>query len=85
MSVSPADPPADSPVDLVGDLADLPAIMTPAQLGPVFGKSTQQLANERFFGRGLPYVRYGARIYYLRSDVIAFLQANRHDPAQGQR
>jgi hypothetical protein len=67
------------------DLGDLPAIMTPTQLAPVFGKSTQQMANERYFGRGPAWVKYGSRVFYLRSDVIAFLSANRHDPAQAQQ
>lgn len=50
-----------------------------------FGTSEERLANDRYLGRGIPYVKYGSRVYYLRSDVIAFLAANRHDPAQGQR
>jgi hypothetical protein len=69
---------SEPPVDL-GDLLDhLPPIMTPAQLGPLFGKTTQQMANERYFGRGPAFVKYGSRVFYLRSDVIAFLSANRH-------
>ena len=76
MSVSPPEYP---PVDL----GDLPAVMTAEQIGPIFNKSTQQLANERYFGRGLPYVKYGSRDFYLRSDVVAFLAANRHDAGGG--
>jgi hypothetical protein len=71
-----------SPVDL-GDLLDhLPPVMTPVQLGQLFNKPLNVLANERYFGRGPAYIKYGSRVFYLRSDVIAFLAANRHDPAQ---
>ena len=76
MSVSPSEYP---PVDL----GDLPPVMTAAQIGPVFNKSTQQLANERFLGKGLPYTKIGSRVFYLRSDVEAFLAANRHDADGG--
>jgi hypothetical protein len=32
--------------------------------------------------RGRPMNVHGRWIYYLRPDVIAFLEANRHDPAE---
>ncbi len=44
--------------------------------------SEERLANDRYLGRGLPYTKFGSRVYYLRSDITAFLAANRHDPAQ---
>jgi hypothetical protein len=64
------------------DPSALPEIMTPPQLGAALGKSVEQLAYERYMRRGPAFVRYGRRIYYLRADVIAFLEANRHDPAE---
>jgi hypothetical protein len=67
------------------DLGDLPPVLTPKQLGDLLDKTTDALANERYFGRGPAYVKYGSRVFYLRSDVIAFLTANRHDPAMGDR
>ena len=67
------------------DLANLPEVMTPAQLGAALGKSAEQLAYERYVRRGPVYVKYGVRVYYLRSDVLAFLKANRRDPAEQGR
>ena len=72
MSVSPSEYPPP-------DLGDLPAVMTAAQIGAVFNKSAAQLANERFLGKGLPYTKVGARVFYLKSDIEAFLAANRRD------
>jgi hypothetical protein len=62
------------------DLANLPEIMRPAQYGAAVNKSVDQLAYERSSGKGPPFVRYGRSVYYLRSDVLSFLQANRHAP-----
>ena len=39
----------------------------------LFGTSEERLANDRYLGRGIPYVKYGSRVYYLRSDITAFL------------
>ena len=71
-----------SPIDLPVDLGDLPPILKPEQLGQLLNKTLNVLANERYFGRGPAYVKYGRSVFYLRSDVIAFLSANRHDPGQ---
>jgi hypothetical protein len=63
-------------------LADLSPVLTPGQLGKVLGKSTDALAQERWLGKGIPFIKYGGRIYYLRSDVAAFFAANRHGSEQ---
>ena len=55
------------------------------KLAHLLDTSEERLANDRYLGRGIPYVRFGRRILYLRSDVMAYLAANRHDPAQGDR
>ncbi len=60
------------------DLGDLPPVMTPKQLGDLLDKTTDALACDRYFKRGIPWTRVGSRIYYLRADVIKFLAANRH-------
>ena len=44
--------------------------------------SEERLANDRYRGRGIPYTKHGTRVFYLRSDVTAYLAANRVDPAQ---
>jgi hypothetical protein len=63
-------------------LAELPPVMTPKELGGVLGKSTDALAQERWLRKGIPFIKYGSRVYYLRSDVAAFLAANRHGGEQ---
>ncbi len=63
-------------------LADLSPVLTPKQLAGVLEKSTDALAQERWLGKGIPFIKYGGRIYYLRSDVAAFFAANRHASAQ---
>ena len=67
------------------DLGDLPPILKPEQLGQLLHKDLNVLANERHLGRGPAYIKNGRSVLYLRSDVIAFLTANRHDPALGQQ
>jgi hypothetical protein len=70
VSVSPSEYP-------LPDLSDMPAVMDSKQAGPFFGKSAAQLANDRYLGQGLPYVKVGARVYYLRSDIETYLAAHR--------
>ena len=68
------------------DLGELPALLTPKQLSALLDKSTDALANERYFRRGIPCTKVGSRVYYLRSDIVEFLAAHRHcteqDPPQ---
>ncbi len=60
------------------DLGDLPPVLTPKQLGHLLDKTTDALACDRYFGRGIPYTKIGNRVYYLRADVAEYLAANRH-------
>lgn len=59
----------------------LPEVATPKQIADYVGSTVQALAQDRYLGRGLPYVRYGGRIRYLRQDVQDYLAANRVTPA----
>lgn len=56
---------------------NLPDVLTPHELGELMRCSTQSLAQDRYLGRGVPFVKFGGRIRYLRSDVLAYLSANR--------
>lgn len=58
----------------------LPDVATPKQTAKFVGSTVQALAQDRYLGRGLPYVRYGGRIRYLRQDVLDHLAANRVRP-----
>lgn len=59
------------------DAQDLPEVLTPAELAPYLRTSTASLAQDRYLGRGIPFVKYGKRVRYLRTDVLDFLAANR--------
>jgi hypothetical protein len=55
------------------DLSDMPQIMTPEQLAAIMGQSVAALANDRWRRIGVPYVKYGKRVRYLRADVARYL------------
>jgi hypothetical protein len=38
--------------------------LTPKQLAPLVGKTSQSLANDRFLGKGLPYIKNGKSVLY---------------------
>jgi hypothetical protein len=61
----------------MGDI-DLPEVMTAAELAQFMRTTAAALAQDRYLGRGVPFVKFGERrIRYLRSDVLAYLTANR--------
>lgn len=81
---TPAPPSARSDAELAElyektgiDLSALPAIMTAEQLGPGIGVSVGSLAQDRYRNQGIPYIKMGRRVRYVRADVARFLMANR--------
>jgi hypothetical protein len=56
---------------------DLPAVATAPQVAAVFQTTEDALAQDRYRGRGIPFVKIGGRVRYLREDVLAYLAANR--------
>lgn len=61
------------------DLSHLPPIMTAAELAPAIRRSVGALAQDRYRNRGLPYIRMGNAIRYVRVDVARYLAANRRE------
>lgn len=57
-------------------MADLPALMTTAEVADYIRASKQSLDQDRYLNRGLPYVRIGRKIRYRREDVLNHLEAN---------
>lgn len=55
---------------------DLPALMTTAELAAFIRASRQSLDQDRYLGRGIPYVRIGRKIRYSRETVLKFLSDN---------
>lgn len=56
---------------------DLPPIATAAQVAKVVQTTVDALAQDRYRRRGIPHVKIGGRVRYIRSDVLKFLAANR--------
>ncbi|WP_418003360.1 helix-turn-helix domain-containing protein [Mycobacterium sp. PDNC021] len=52
-------------------------IMTAKQLAAELHVSEDSLAQDRYKGGGIPFVKVGSRVRYMRVDVEAFLAANR--------
>ena len=65
-------------VDTGIDLSTLQPISTPAELAPVMRTTEAALAQDRYRRRGIPYVKFGRRVRYLRADVARYLAANRN-------
>ena len=60
------------------DLDHLPEVLTAAELAHVLRCSEASLAQDRYRNVGVPFVRFGRRVRYLRADVTRFLAANHH-------
>ncbi|WP_104183588.1 helix-turn-helix domain-containing protein [Mycobacterium avium] len=62
---------------MASSLEELPPLLTPPELAQVLRTTTNSLAQERYLGRGVPFIKNGRRILYARSDVLAYLEQNR--------
>ncbi|GAA1681607.1 hypothetical protein MMUR_05580 [Mycolicibacterium murale] len=56
---------------------DLPPVAKAEQVATVVQTTVDALAQDRYRGRGIPYVKIGNRVRYLREDVLNYLEANR--------
>jgi hypothetical protein len=59
------------------DLSALPPVMRSVELAPALGMTSEALAQERYRGGGIPYVKLGRRVRYLRADVARYLVTHR--------
>jgi hypothetical protein len=55
-------------------------LLSPRETSVMIGRAEQTLANERFEGRGLPYVKWGRAVKYRLSDILAEIEARTIDP-----
>jgi Helix-turn-helix domain len=60
------------------EMDELPSILTPEEVARVLRCTVASLAQDRFRHQGIPYIKLGRRIRYLRADVTKFLDANHH-------
>lgn len=58
-------------VDSAIPMTVLPYLATPAQVAAVLQTTVDSLAQDRYRRRGLPFVKIGGRVRYVRGDVIA--------------
>ena len=69
-------------------LDELPPLLIPAELARVMRTTTNSLAQDRYLGRGGPFIKAGRRILYARDAVLAYLERNtvqRTDDLRGAR
>jgi hypothetical protein len=69
--------------DLVADMERripvhlLPHVSKAEQVALVMQTTVDALAQDRYRARGLPYVKIGGRVRYIREDVLKYLADNR--------
>jgi hypothetical protein len=56
---------------------ELPPIATAPQVAAVLQTTVDALSQDRYRRRGVPWVKVGGRVRYLRADVLKFLADNR--------
>lgn len=49
------------------------------------GVSVASLAQDRYRGEGIPYIKIGSRVRYLASDLEAYVEANRVETVPANR
>jgi hypothetical protein len=54
----------------------LPPLLTPAELADLMRTTTNSLAQDRYLGRGVPFIKNGKRVLYARTAILAYLERN---------
>lgn len=57
--------------------SELDELNTPKQISAYIGKTEAALAQDRYLGQGITYIKVGKLVRYRRADVLAYLEANR--------
>ncbi|MFC1551791.1 helix-turn-helix transcriptional regulator [Candidatus Latescibacterota bacterium] len=47
------------------------------EVAEITGRALSTLRNERFLGKGIPYIKIGKSVRYKIDDVINFMESNR--------
>ncbi|MEP9417463.1 helix-turn-helix domain-containing protein [Gordonia sp. VNQ95] len=53
---------------------------TPSQVAEFLHTTSASLAQDRYHGTGIPYVKHGRRVLYRWADVRAYLESNTVNP-----
>ena len=59
-------------------------LLTTKQLPAITGLSSSWHEKARIYGYGPPFLKLGGRVFYWLSDVLAWMQSNRHHPECGR-
>jgi hypothetical protein len=62
---------------MTASLDGLPSLLIPPELARLLRTTINSLAQDRYLGRGVPFVRHGRKVLYARTDVLAYLEQNR--------
>jgi hypothetical protein len=62
------------------NLGDVPKYLGENQVSEITGRALQTLRNDRFSGKGLPYVKFGRSVRYSLDDVVQFMEARKVIP-----
>jgi predicted DNA-binding transcriptional regulator AlpA len=58
-------------------MPELPEVATARQVAELLGVPEASLAQDRYLRKGVPYIKIGKRVRYLRSDVLKYLTSHR--------
>ena len=61
-------------MEAIGDIQKLHNYLNENQVSERLGVSVKQLRKHRWEGKGLPYVKFGARVLYAEPEVVEYLQ-----------
>ena len=64
-------------MEAIGDIQKLHNYLNENQVSERLGVSVKLLRKHRWEGKGLPYVKFGARVLYAEPEVIEYLQKHR--------
>ncbi len=64
-------------MEAIGDIQKLHNYLNENQVSKRLGVSVKLLRNHRWEGKGLPYVKFGARVLYAEPEVVEYLQKHR--------
>lgn len=58
-------------------MSALPTLLNTKQVAELLGVSVDALAQNRYLGEGIPYIKIGKRVRYNLDDVIAYLETQK--------
>ena len=64
-------------MEAIGDIQKLHNYLNENQVSERLGVSVKLLRKHRWEGKGLPYVKCGARVLYAEPEVVEYLQKHR--------